>query len=220
MKVNSEDNLTKYVGSMYAYVKKAEIIRTVRIIIRIVATSRKSRTHNRQWKTKLISVWLWCSWCFSIRLASTKHDPSFQILLNKPEGWKGHHFYGRPRVPLSVVTALVALVLFCKYEFKQVGSQCTYGQQICCHVCTSVLLTNMNKHVTNEHAQWWSLVLQCQSFVLTLSSSENIAKLVLQRGYELAMLMSNTETVGRVPCSGVARLSTALSTPQICLQKF
>jgi len=44
----------KYDGSMYAYVKKAEKID--RLMMKKVATIRKSKTHNRQSKSRPISV--------------------------------------------------------------------------------------------------------------------------------------------------------------------
>jgi len=44
LKTNKEENLAKYVGSVYEDVKKAEKIE--RITMRKVGTSRKSKTHN------------------------------------------------------------------------------------------------------------------------------------------------------------------------------
>ena len=46
LKANREENLTKCAGSIYAYVKKAEKIGSV--MMRKVAASRKSKTHNQQ----------------------------------------------------------------------------------------------------------------------------------------------------------------------------
>ena len=53
LKYYGKENLTKHVGSAYAYVKNAK---NRKIMIRKVATSRKNKTYDRQWKTRPISV--------------------------------------------------------------------------------------------------------------------------------------------------------------------
>jgi len=45
--------LTKQVGFVYPYVKKQTI---EKLMMRKMATSRKGKTHIRQWKTRPISV--------------------------------------------------------------------------------------------------------------------------------------------------------------------
>jgi len=52
LKTNREGSLTKHVAFVYAYAKKAKD----RKMMRKVATSRKSKNHNRQSKTRHISV--------------------------------------------------------------------------------------------------------------------------------------------------------------------
>jgi len=51
-------------GSLNACVKKGKKIEK----LRKVATTRKSKTQNQQWKTRrfnIVDVWLWCSKCFN-----------------------------------------------------------------------------------------------------------------------------------------------------------
>jgi len=52
LKTDREESLTKHVGFVYAYAKKAKN----RKLMKKVATSRKSKNHNRQSKTRHISV--------------------------------------------------------------------------------------------------------------------------------------------------------------------
>jgi len=60
-KTNREENLTNLVGFVYACEKNAKI---EKLMMGKVATSRKSKTHNRQFKTRPISV---CE-CFIVML--------------------------------------------------------------------------------------------------------------------------------------------------------
>jgi len=53
LKTNREGSLTKHVGFVYAYAKNAKI---EKLMMRKVATSRKSKNHNRQSKLRHISV--------------------------------------------------------------------------------------------------------------------------------------------------------------------
>jgi len=39
-----------------------------------------------------------------------KYELSFKIFVSKFEGWKGRHFYGRPRAVLSLATPLQTAV--------------------------------------------------------------------------------------------------------------
>jgi len=52
IKTNREESLTNHVGFIYAYTEKAKI---EKLMMRKVATSRKSKNHNRQSKTRHIS---------------------------------------------------------------------------------------------------------------------------------------------------------------------
>ena len=58
LKTNREEYFTKRVRFVYEYI--AEYIQKAKkiekVVMRKVATSKKSITHNRQWKTKHISV--------------------------------------------------------------------------------------------------------------------------------------------------------------------
>ena len=97
LKTNREESLTKHVGFVYAYAKKAK--KEKLMIKKVGATSRKSKNHNRQSKTRhisllvfqFVSVWLRFSRCFInpyiFKLA--KHELPFQIFVSKFEGWKG-----------------------------------------------------------------------------------------------------------------------------------
>jgi len=53
LKTHREESLTKHVGFVYAYAKKAKI---ENLMMRKVATSRKSKNHNRQSNKRHISV--------------------------------------------------------------------------------------------------------------------------------------------------------------------
>jgi len=53
LKTNREGSLTKHVGFVYAYAKKAK---HRKVMLRKVVTSRKSKNHNRQSKTRHICV--------------------------------------------------------------------------------------------------------------------------------------------------------------------
>jgi len=57
--------LTKYAGSIQAYVKREE--KTGKVMMRKVATSRKSKTHTKMKKKTHfgLCVWLWSSPCFT-----------------------------------------------------------------------------------------------------------------------------------------------------------
>jgi len=41
----------------------------------------------------------------------TKHELPFKVFVSKFEGWKGRHFYGRPRAALSLATPLVTAIV-------------------------------------------------------------------------------------------------------------
>jgi len=71
-------------------------------------TSRKSKTHNREWKTRpavgrarpyqFLSAWFWCSRRCNIPCIFTtqKRWASFiLIIVSKLQGWNGRHFHGR-----------------------------------------------------------------------------------------------------------------------------
>jgi len=78
-----------------------------------VATSKKSKSHNRERKTRNISV----LWVFDrglqdallILISLNRHESWSSFILNfvsKFEGWSGRHFYGRPLAALGLVTPL------------------------------------------------------------------------------------------------------------------
>ena len=79
------------------------------LMMRKVATSRKSKNHNRQKKQdtfQFVSVWLRFWRCFINNWISTKHEIPFENFVSTYEWWKGRHFYGLPRAALSLATPL------------------------------------------------------------------------------------------------------------------
>ena len=78
-------------------------------------TSRKSKTHYREWKTEPISA---CQ-CLIQDILRGEYDLlSFQIFVSKFEGWKGRYFYGRPRAALSLAKPLSPWSLNATQWFK------------------------------------------------------------------------------------------------------
>ena len=83
-----------------------------RVVMRKVAISRKRKTHNRQWKTRSISiceclsVWLWCWRCYIFSKNETCSFILNSCRIIKFEGWRGRHYYGRPLAALSHSTPL------------------------------------------------------------------------------------------------------------------
>jgi len=54
IKTNREENLTKHVGFVYMHMQRKQ--KMEKLMMRNVATSRKSKTYIRHWKKRIMSV--------------------------------------------------------------------------------------------------------------------------------------------------------------------
>ena len=111
LKSKRKENLTKHVGFVREYalpILCKENKKIQKVMMRKVATSRKrmvkNKTHFSFW---VFDCGLQDALLILISLTGRNHDLlSLCILVSKFEGWRGRHFYGRPRVALGLATPL------------------------------------------------------------------------------------------------------------------